>query len=153
MKINGNCKGVRCLTNGKFYHGMKYAAMEAGVTCSSMSYAIKHKTPCKGNKYAWESEMEANVMAMGLQLSERETEMEMLRAKANAYDALMLEQKAKEEAERKAKEERAKAIAKLEEKLNKYEAEITRREAKLTDLKARWTETLMELEALREMEV
>lgn len=153
MKINGNCKGVRCLTNGKFYHGMKYAAMEAGVTCSSMSYAIKNKTPCKGNKYAWESEMEANVMAMGLQLSEKETEMEMLRAKANAYDALMLEQKAKEEAERKAKEEHAKAIAKLEEKLDKYEAEIARREEKLNDLKCKWTEVLKELEALREMEV
>lgn len=153
MKINGNCKGVRCLTNGKFYHGMKYAAMEAGVTCSSMSYAIKHKTPCKGNRYAWESEMEANVMAMGLQLSEKETEMEMLRAKANAYDMLMLEQKAKEEAERKAKEEQEKAVTKAKEKVARYQAEMERRYAKFRLVEDKLLEAQDELDALLEKEV
>lgn len=154
--INGNSKGVRCVTNGKFYPAMKYAAMEAGVTSSSMSYAIKNKTLCKGKKYRWESDTETNVMEMGRQLSE----MDELRAKAIAYDRLMAEQKAKEEAEakrleseRKAKEEHQKAIAKAKEKIAQYEAEVERRKAKLAYAEQKLMCAEIELEALMDKEV
>lgn len=154
--VNGNCKGVRCLTDGKFYPGMKYAAKAAGVCSSSMSYAIKNKTLCKGKKYAWEVETEENVMEMGRQLSE----MDILRAKANAYDKLMDEQKAKEEAEakrleaeRKAKEEHQKAIAKAKDNIAKYEAEVERRKAKLNYAEQKLMCAEIELEALMDKEV
>jgi DNA repair exonuclease SbcCD ATPase subunit len=149
--INGNCKGVRCLTDGKFYPGMKFAAKEANVSSSSMSYAIKHKTLCKGKRYAWESETEENVMEMGRQLSE----MEMLRAKANAYDMLMLEQKAKEEAEakrleaeRKAEEKRQAEITKLEDKIERLETLIDRKTDERQKLVDKRNEALAELKAL-----
>ena len=151
IRINGNCKGVRCLTDGKFYPGMKFTAKEAGVSSSSMSYAIKHKTPCKGKRYAWESETEENVMEMGRQLSE----MDVLRAKAIAYDKLMMEQKAKEEAEarrleaeRKAKEEHEKAVAKAKSKVDMYAAEVERRKARLQLAEQKLMGAEIELEAL-----
>lgn len=156
IKVNGNSKGVRCVSNGKFYPAMKYAAMEAGVSSSSMSYAIKNKTLCKGKKYRWESEMEANVMEMGRQLSEMDT----IRAKAIAYDRLMAEQKAKEEAEakrleaeRKAKEEHMKAVAKAKDNIAKYTAEVERRKAKLNYAEQKLMCAEIELEALMDKEV
>ena len=154
--VNGNSKGVRCVTDGKFYPAMKLAAKAAGVKSSSMSYAIKNKTLCKGKKYRWESEMETNVMEMGRQLSEMDT----LRAKAIAYDRLMAEQKAKEEAEakrlefeRKAKEEHEKAIAKAKANIAKYEAEVERRKAKLNYAEQKLMCAEIELEALMDKEV
>lgn len=156
IKVNGNSKGVRCLTDGKFYPRMKDAAKEARVTSSSMSYAIKNKTLCNGKRYAWESEMESNVMEMGRQLSEMDT----IRAKAIAYDKLMLEQKAKEEAEakriefeRKAKEEHEKAIAKAKANIAKYEAEVERRKEKLYYAEQKLMCAEIELEALMDKEV
>ena len=156
IKVNGNSKEVRCVTNGKFYPSMKHAAMDAGVASSSMSYAIKHKTLCKGKKYRWESDTETNVMEMGRQLAE----MEELRAKAKAYDKLMAEQKAKEEAEakrlaaeRKAKEDHEKAIAKAKENIAKYEAEVERRKAKLNYAEKKLMCAEIELEALMDKEV
>lgn len=156
IKVNGNSKEVRCVTNGKFYPSMKHAAMDAGVASSSMSYAIKHKTLCKGKKYRWESDTETNVMEMGRQLSE----MDELRAKAKAYDKLMAEQKAKEEAEakrlefeRKAKEEHEKAIAKAKANIAKYEAEVERRKAKLNYAEQKLMCAEIELEALMDKEV
>ena len=150
-KINGNCKGVRCLTDGKFYPGMKYAAMTAGVSSSSMSYAIKHKTPCKGKRYAWESETEENVMEMGRQLSE----MDILRAKANAYDMLMLEQKEKEEAEakrleaeHKAEEKRQAQITKLEDKIERLETLIDKKANERQKLVDERNQALDDLKAL-----
>lgn len=152
IRINGNSKGVRCLTDGSFYPAMKYAAKAAGVASSSMSYAIKYKTPCKGKRYAWELEAEENVMEMGRQLSE-------LRAKAAAYDRLMAEQKAKEEAEarrleaeRKANEEHEKAVNKAKRKVEMYEAEVERRKAKLLLAEQRLMSAEMELEALTDRE-
>lgn len=149
IKVNGNSKGVRCVTDGKYYPAMKFAAKAAGVRASSMSYAIKNKTLCKGKKYRWESEMESNVMEMGRQLSE----MDALRAKAIAYDRLMAEQKAKEEAERKAKEEHTKAVAKAKDKVTMYAAEVERRKAKLSTAEQKLMCAEIELEALMDKEV
>lgn len=153
MKQNGNLKGVRCLTNGKYYHGLKYAAMEAGVAPSSMSYAIKHKTPCKGKHYSWESATESNMMAMASQLSE----MEMLRIKANAYDMLMLEQKAKEEAEakrledeRKAKERHDAEVAKAEVKVERLWQKYFHRQRLFDAVQAELSKAQQELEYLKE---
>lgn len=154
--INGNSKGVRCLTDGKYYPRMKDAAKEACVTPSSMSYAIKNKTLCKGKKYAWESDSEANVMEMGRQLSE----VDILRAKANAYDKLKAEQEAKRKAEeerlereRKEEEKRQKLIAQKKEKIAQYEAEVERRKAKLAYMEQKLMCAEIELEALMDKEV
>jgi hypothetical protein len=111
-KINGNCKAVRCLTNGKYYHSVKEAAEDNGVKCSSMSYAISKGTRCNGKEFSFESKTEANIMKMASNLSE----MEMLRVKANAYDMLM----ARQEEDRKAKEVRDKKIADLTAKVEHH---------------------------------
>ena len=152
-KKNGNCKGVRCLTDGKYYPAMYEAASAVHVSSSSMSYAIKHKTLCKGKRYAWENETESNVMEMGRNLSEME-------AKAKAYDMLMLAQKANEEAEAKRKEELRKAnekrnakIAKAKEKITEREAVVKRYEEKLAMAQHLLMAAEIELEALMDEEV
>lgn len=154
--INGNSKGVRCLTDGKFYPRMKDAAKEARVTSSSMSYAIKNKTLCNGKRCAWESDTEANVMEMGRQLSE----FDILRAKAIAYDNMKAEQEAKRkaeearlEAERKAEEKRQAKITKLEDKIERLETLIDKKRNETTDLVSKRNEALDELKALMDKEV
>ena len=154
-KKNGNCKGVRCLTDGKYYPAMYEAASAVHVSPSSMSYAIKHKTLCKGKRYAWENETESNVMEMGRNLSE----MEELRIKANAYDMLMLAQKANEEAEakrqeelRKAKEKRERKIAELKAKVNHQQEVVDKANARVTTETNKLMALEMELEALMDEE-
>lgn len=153
IKRNGNCKGVRCITDGKFYPAMYEAAKAADVSSSSMSYAIKHKTPCNGKQYRWERDTENNVMEMGNNL-------EAFSAKALAYDRLMAKQEAERKAEeerqeklRKAKEDHAKAIVKAREKVARLEAEHERRVAKLKLVDDHLMAAQIELEALMDMEV
>ncbi len=143
-KINGNCKAVRCLTDGKFYHSVKDAAEANGVRCSSMSYAIKKGTPCKGKEYSFEFKTEMNMMKMAANLDE-------FRTKALAYDKLMAQQKAEEERLekiRKLKEEHELKITKAKEKVARYEDECKRREAKLQVAVGALMRAEMELEAL-----
>lgn len=153
IRINGNCKAVRCTTDGAFYPGMKYAAEAAGVSSAYMSNAIKNKTACKGKHYRWESETKANVVEMGRNL-------EVFRAKADAYDRLMAKQEAERKAEeerqeklRKAKEEHQKAIAKAQSKVDMYEAECERRKARLKLAEDKLMAAQIELEALLDTEV
>lgn len=152
-KKNGNCKGVRCLTDGKYYPAMYEAASAVHVSSSSMSYAIKHKTLCKGKRYAWENETESNVMEMGRNLSEME-------AKAKAYDMLMLAQKANEEAEakrqeelRKAREKRERKIAELKAKVNHQQEVVDKANARAVTETNKLMALEMELEALMDEEV
>ena len=147
-KINGNCKGVRCLTDGKFYPGMKYAAQSVGVTSSSMSYAIKHKTFCKGKKYAWEMETEANVMEMGRQISDLTDELAEFRKWKAEREAERIAEERRLEAERKAKEEHDKAITKAQEKVAKYESMRQRKAEQLKSIDDKLMQAEIELEAL-----
>lgn len=151
-KKNGNCKGVRCLTDGKYYPAMYEAASAIHVSSSSMSYAIKHKTLCKGKRYAWENETESNVMEMGRNLSEME-------AKAKAYDMLMLAQKANEEAEakrqeelRKAREKRERKIAELKAKVNHQQEVVDKANARAVTETNKLMALEIELEALMDEE-
>lgn len=168
-RINGNCKGVRCLTDGKFYPAMKFAAKEVGVSSSSMSYAIKHKTPCKGKRYAWESETEENVMEMGRQLSEMETLRANANARANNAEVKLAEMetelaefrkwKAEQEAKRKAEEARLERerkeeekrqakVTKLEDKIERLETLIDRKRNEEQKLVNKRNKALDELKAL-----
>ncbi len=130
-KINGNCKAVRCLTNGKYYHSVKEAAKANGVSFQAMSYAIRKGKPCKGNEFSFESKTEINIMKMASNL-------EVFRAKADAYDRLMAEQ----EADRKAKEMREKRIADLTAKVE-HHREVVK---KANERWANETNKLMSLE-------
>lgn len=125
--INGNSKGVRCLTDGKYYPRVKDAAQAHGVANSSMSYAISHKTLCKGKEFRFESDSEYNMMKMASNLEE-------YRTKALAYDLLMAKKREEEErAEkiRKEKEAHELKISKAKEKIARLTAECERKEAKL----------------------
>ncbi len=144
-KINGNCKAVRCLTDGKYYHSVKEAAKANGVTCPSMSYAISKGTLCKGKEFSFESKMEINVMKMASRLSEMET----LRAKANAYDQLMAQQ----EADRKAKEMHEKRIADLTAKVEHHREVVKKANEKLNHETSKLMLLERELEDLTGVEV
>lgn len=137
-KINGNCKAVRCLTNGNYYSSVKEAAKANGVTCSTMSYAINKGGRCKGKEFSFESKTEANIMKMASNLSE----MEMWKAKAEAYDLMM----ARQEADRKAKEMHDKRIADLTAKVEHHRELVKKANEKLNHE----TNKLMALE--RELE-
>jgi hypothetical protein len=157
VHINGNCKAVLCTDNGKVYTSVMDAAMDVGASHGNMSNCVRGKQKtCKGKHFVFLSK--ANECLP--QMAERLSEMEMFRAKALAYDKLMAEQKAKEEAEarrqeaiRKAKEDHAKAIAKAEEKVAQYEVEVERRKAKLKLAEDKLMAAQIELEALMDEEV
>ena len=144
MKINGNCKAVRCTTDGSFYHSVKSAAAANGVSLPSMSYAISHKTPCNGKKFRFERDTEANMMEMAANLSE-------YRAKAIAYDLLMAKQREEEErAEKihKKKEAHELKVTKAKEKVAHLQSECERREAKLQISVGKLMDAERELEEL-----
>ena len=141
-KINGNCKAVRCLTNGKYYHSVKEAAKANGVTFQAMSYAVRKGRPCKGNEYSFESRTEINMMKMASNL-------ETLRAKADAYDRLIAEQ----EAERKAKEMREKRIADLTVKVEHHREIVDKAYAKWESETNKLIALERELEDLLDVEV
>jgi len=151
-KTNGNCKAVRCLTNGKYYHSVKEAAEANGVACSSMSYAISHKTQCKGKKFGFEFDMEKNIIEMASNLSEMEITREEM-AEFYAWKAEKVAEEKRLEAERKAKEEREQKIAKLEAKITRYDELIDRTEQRKQRLISEMASVAFELKALRETEV
>lgn len=144
MKRNGNCKMVRCTTNGNLYRSLYEAAEAAGVSSSSMSYAISHKTPCKGNRYAFESDTEANVMEMGRNLRE----MQITREEMSEFYAW----KANKEAEAKREAELAKAKAKREIQIAKAREKVERLTTKYERSKAN-TEMCFDMLMKAEMEL
>ena len=157
IHTNGNCKAVICIDTGEVFTSITDAAEKHGVALCSISNVCRGATKtCKGKRYAYLSKANEYLPQMAEQLSEMET----LRAKANAYDMLMLEQKAKEEAEakrqeaiRKAKEDHAKAITKAREKTARLEAEVERRKARLKLAEDGLMAAQIELEALMDKEV
>lgn len=147
--INGNCKAVRCTTDGSYYHSVKEAAIANGVTFQAMSYAIRKNKPCKGKEFSFESKVEANMMKMASNL-------EAYRAKAIAYDRLMAEKRAEEERlerVRQIKKAHELKIAKAKEKVGLYEAECERRTARLKLAQDKLMAAQIELEALMDQVV
>lgn len=144
-KINGNCKAVRCLTNGKYYASVKEAAEANGVSMPSMSYAIHKGTRCNGKEFGFEINMEKNIMKMASNLSEATISREEM-AEFYAW-------KAEQDALRKANEAREKKIAYLTAKVEHQREMVT----KANDRLASETNKLMvlerELEDLTGMEV
>ena len=157
VHTNGNCKAVLCTDNGNVYTSIMDAAMAIGTTPCNMSNCVRGKQKtCKGKHFVFLSK--ANECLP--QMAERLSEMEVFRAKALAYDRLMAEQRAREEAEakrleaeRKAKEDHQKAITKAQAKANLYEAEVERRKARLKLAEDKLMAAQIELEALMDKEV
>ena len=117
-KINGNCKAVRCLTNGKYYHSVKEAAADIGVHHSAISFAIRKNGKCKGKEFGFESNMEKNIMKMASNLSAMEISHEEM-AEFYAWKA-----------ERKAEEEKKKRIADLKAKVEHQREVVSKANAK-----------------------
>ena len=130
MKANGNCKKVRCITNGNLYCSVSEAAKANGVSVPSMSYAITHKTKSKGNEYRFEHDMYRFIPKIAERLSEVTEENATLKAKAEAWDAYQAELEAQRKAEEKRLEEEAKAKAKHDAAVAKQEAKVAKLEAK-----------------------
>lgn len=157
IHTNGSCKPVICIDTGEVFTSATDAAEKIGVHFSTMSATClgKIKT-CKGKRYCYLANVSENLDA----LTARIKYLNELEAKAKAWDDL----KAKEEAARKAEEERLEAIRKAEEerikaeqerkeKIAKHEAKLERRKAIILRLKeelARAEERAMETE--RELE-
>lgn len=144
-KRNGNCKAVRCLTNGKFYHSVKEAAEDNGVHVSAISFAIRKGGTCKGKEFGFEANMEKNIMKMASNLSQMEISTSEM-AEFYAWKAEKEAEAKRLEAERKAKEAKAKRIAIVRDKIEYYNGVAKKAEAKWNDA----MNTLMSFE--RELE-
>lgn len=174
--VNGNSKGVRDITNNIYYPSMTLAAMAKNVRLSSLSYAVKHETPCKGSHFILESELykngdklceenakanaraeKANVRANQAEAREKALLDEMAEfhqwkaeqeAKRKAEEKARKEEEARLERERKEEEKRQKLIAQKKEKIAQFEAEVERRKAKLNYMEQKLMCAEIELEAL-----
>ena len=147
IKRNGNCKAVRCLTNGKYYHSVKEAAEDIGVHHSAVSFAIRKGGTCKGKEFGFEQNMEKNIMKMASNLSQMEistTEM----AEFYAWKAEKEAEAKRIEAELKAKEMHDAKIAKAKEKVARCEAIVDRYKGKLEMAMNNLMAAEMELEKL-----
>lgn len=162
-KINGNCKGVRDITNNVHYDSMTIAAAAKGVRLSSLSYAVKYETPCKGSHFVLESELykrgdklceenaKANVRAA--KANERADKAEAKLSEMEAELAEYRKWKAEQEAKREAEEKHKMDIEKAKEKVARRTEICERIAAQLTNAEKRKMEAEIELEALMDKEV
>lgn len=139
-KINGNCKAVRCLTNGKYYHSVKEAAEDNGVHFSAISYAIRKGGKCNGKEFGFEVNMEKNIMKMASNLSEREISASEM-AEFYAW-------KAEQEALRKANEAREKRIGVVRDKIEHLKSVAKKTQEKYISTMVQIAEYTRELEEL-----
>lgn len=175
-KINGNCKGVRDITNNVYYPSMTVAAAAKGVKQSSISYAVKNGTLCKGCHLVLENELyksgekiceetaKANVRAAKereradryeAQLKANEVEMAEFRqwkaeqeAKRKAEEKAAKEEAARLEKERKAEEKRQAMIVAAQNKIARYNNKIEKHNELGKSLEQKLMQAEMELEAL-----
>lgn len=176
IKVNGNCKGVRDITNDIHYDSVKDAAKANGVANSTMSVAINRGYTCNGNQFVFEKDLhksgdklcaenaKANARVFKektradkaeAKLSEMETEMAEFRqwkadqeAKRKAEEKARKEEEARLERERKEEEKRQKMIAKAQEKVDRWEKKLRSHNALGKDLEQKLMKAEIELEAL-----
>lgn len=158
IKVNGNCKGVKDITNNIDYGSVKEAAKANGVAASTMSVAINRGYLCNGNRFKFKKDLhecgdelcaenaKANARAVRAEakLSEMETEM----AEYRKWKAEQETKRKAEEYARKEEEKRQKMIAQKKDKIAQYEAEVERRKAKLVYAEQKLMCAEIELEAL-----
>lgn len=114
IHTNGNAKPVFCITDGSVYASVTDVAEKLGVNATAVSQALNGKVKtCKGKRYCFISD----VMAYLDEISEN---YQIRAAKLEAYDAMVAEQTAKQEAQ----ENLAKHKAKCEELATKLEREM-----------------------------
>jgi hypothetical protein len=136
IHMNGNAKPVFCITDGSVYASVTDAADKNGTTVASMSCAVTGKIKtCKGKRYCFISD----VMRYLDEISEN---IKTRNEKVAAYDAIMAERRAQEEAEE--AERRRKAEA--QERLEKHKAKC----ADLAAMLEKEMQLLKEAEALCE---
>lgn len=129
IHTNGNAKAVFCVEKGKAYTSMTDAAMDLNCTIDAVSNVIRGKQKtCKGYHVVLLSKASESLPMMAEQLSE----MDVLRAKAAAYDKMMVEQ----ERIRKAEEKKAKKLHEAEMMVLKYERKCKAADANLTKFQA-----------------
>lgn len=158
IKVNGNCKGVKDITNNIDYKSVTAAAIANGVKCSTMSVAIREGYLCNGSRFKFQKDLhecgdelcaenaKANARAVRAEAKVAEMEAEMAE-----YRLWKAEQEAKrkaEEAARKEEEKRQEKIAKLTKKIECYDRLIDKAEAQKNRLYNERVELEVELEAL-----
>lgn len=139
---SAHCKPIICIDTGDVYTSVTDAANAVGCSISNMINHLKGKLKtCKGKHLCYLSEATENLDAIVSQIRN----MNALRAKAAAWDALQAEQ----EAARKAEEKRLADIAKAEEKVNRLRDNLNKFREKYSEASALYEDALEELSALR----
>ena len=157
-RVNGNTKGVVCVTDPAFFTSITDAAETAEVHVSVMSNHVRELSKtCKGNVYMKADDPRvipalANTATKAKAEATKEAERaDKAEAKLRELDAELAEYrqwKAEQEAARKAEEVRRKKIASANDKLAKLEAERERRQARLDRCNDNIVRIKMELELL-----
>lgn len=129
VHTNGNTKSVYIVEKRKAYTSMTDAAAAIGCSIDAISNVIRGKQKtAKGYHVVLLSKVEESFPMIMEQFSD----IDVLRAKANAYDKLMAEQ----EKARKDEEKRNKKLRDAEAEVHKLEAKCKRDEAKCTKYQA-----------------
>lgn len=142
---SAHCKPIICIDTGDVYTSVTDAANAVGCHITNMVGHLKGKLKtCKGKHFCYLADATENLDAIVTQLRN----MQELRTKAAAWDALQAEQ----EAARKAEEKRLADIAKAEEKVNRLLDNLNKCREKCTEAIALYESALEELHALQNAE-
>ena len=114
IRTNKHCKAVYCITNGKIYASVSYAAKAMGVSQGFMSWVLADKSrkrTCKGMRFCFVDEIIEYIDEIAEVNRANE-------AKAMAYDKMIAKQNKIREVKARIDEHDA-VIMELNEKLNK----------------------------------
>lgn len=143
--LNGNSQLTLCITTGEVFASMLDAAEKANVNPSCISTAIKNVdkgATCKGKRYCRARDAIFYLDEISQCINAREE-------KANAWDAMMAEEKAAREAEEARQKEMSlteSLITKLEEKMSQLRTEQNNNAKLLYEAKNKLT--MLKAEAL-----
>jgi phage-related minor tail protein len=139
---SAHCKPIICIDTGAVYTSVTDAANAVGCSISNMINHLKGKLKtCKGKHFCYLSEATENLNAIVSQIRN----IQALKEKAAAWDALQAEQ----DAIRKAEEKRLADIAKAEEKVNRLRDNLNKCREKYSEASSLYEDALEELTALR----
>lgn len=142
---SAHCKPIICIDTGAVYTSVTDAAQSVGCCYANMINHLKGKMKaCKGKHFCYLSEATENLDAIMTQIRN----IQALKAKADAWDALQAEQ----EAARKAEEKRLADIAKAEEKVNRLRDNLNKCREKYSEASVLYEDALEELTALQNEE-